>query len=139
MSINYTNLSINTYDNIFLIKSTITQNTINNYRVFNNDYITNKGFTLILPEKLDVSILFKIIYNSKNIILSWGCCSYLNSIFVNEKSNVLVLCHIGYKVEYDGVNKPFPGGIFNSAWFPTVANKKLILYDLNTEINELIQ
>lgn len=55
---------------------------------------------------------------------------------MNEKSNVFVLCHKGYKEEYVSVQTTYPVSIFNSGWFPKIANKKLILYDLETELNE---
>ena len=147
LTIDYKNISDNTcdntcdntYDNICLIKSTITQNLNPENKCFSNDYnnyFISKGFKIIIPENHDVTSLFKIIHNAKNVILSWGCCSYLNSIFVNEKSNVLVLCHKGYEHEYVSVKTNYPGSILNSDWFPKIANKKLILYDLETELNE---
>jgi hypothetical protein len=126
------------YDNICLIKSVITKKQNPNKAFSNdyNDYIKRKNFEIIIPENFDISALFKIIYNAKNVILSWGCCSYLNSIFVNEKSNVLVLCHKSYNNEYETVIKTYQGGIFNSGWFPTNCNKKIIIYDLETELTE---
>jgi capsular polysaccharide biosynthesis protein len=128
------------YDNICLIKSFITKNQNQNKAFSNdyNDYIKRKNFEIITPENFDIIELFKIIYNAKNIILSWGCCSYLNSVFVNKKSNVLVLCHKSYSKEYEAVIN-YQCGIFDSAWFPEKSNKKLIMYDLETEINEEIK
>ena len=129
------NLSYPNFHNICLIKSDITSNSSKN-RHFSNDYnifIKNKGFEIIVPEQFDINTLFKIIYSSKNVILSWGCCSYLNSIFCNENSNVLVICHIAYKHEYDNFNN-----ILSSDWFPYQSNKKLILYDLDTELDETV-
>jgi len=126
------------YDNICLIKTFDTQNFSNN-RSFSNDYndfIKNKNFDIIIPENYELGDLFNIIYNSKNIIMSWGCCSYLNSIFVNESSNVLVLCHENYQHEYKSLDSNF---ILQSGWFPTECNKKLIMYDLKTELNDDIK
>ena len=130
------------YENIFLIKSEITKNQNSLNKSFDNeynDYLIKKGFTMIIPENYDVSTLFKIINNAKNIIMSWGCCSYLNSIFVNINSNVLILCHIGYKNEYTEVINNYPESIFNSDWFPKKCNKKLIIYDLENKINNNIK
>jgi hypothetical protein len=59
----------------------------------------------------------------------------LNSIFVNEKSNILILCHNGYSDEITQVINEYTCGILNSGWFPVACNKKIILYDLDTEIN----
>ena len=63
-------------------------------------------------------------------------------IFINENSNVLVLCHKGYDYEYNEVKQKFPGGIFKSGWFPNICNKKLVLYDLlsilTDDIKELL-
>jgi hypothetical protein len=139
-SIMSTPINVKSYKNICLIKSTITtnQNGQNNLKTFSNEYnayIANKGFDIIIPEKYDICTLFKIIYNSTNVILSWGCCSYLNSSFVNENANVLVLCHDDYQNEYDGLNK-HGTNFLKTHWFPTICDKKLILFDLQYELTE---
>jgi hypothetical protein len=126
------------YNNICLIKSSLTkcQNVTN--KLFSQEYvdhIQSRGFKMIIPENLDIVSLFRVIYNAKNVIMSWGCCSYLNSIFVNEKSNILILCHNGYSDEITQVINEYTCGILNSGWFPVACNKKIILYDLDTEIN----
>ena len=90
-----------------------------------------------MPETYDITSLFNIIYNAKNVIMSWGCCSYLNSAFVNENANVLVIAHIGYENEYIEVRDDYPGGIFKSAWFPKKCNKKQITY-CKTELDDSI-
>jgi hypothetical protein len=134
-------INIKTYDKICLIKSTITknQNPINkSFSNDYNDYFKNKGFEIIIPENFDIKTLFKIIYNAKYIVFSWGCCSYLNSIFVNINSNVLILCHKGYEIEYNKVITYPNDDITTSSCFPKICNKKLILYDLETEINDII-
>ena len=112
------------YENIFLIKSSITQNCSNGkFNIEYNSYFKSKGFEQIIPENYDIVELFNIIYNSKNIIMSWGCCSYLNSVFVNEMSNVLIISNIKYKHEYEKVMN-YPCGFYNSGWFPEKCNKK---------------
>lgn len=68
--------------------------------------------------------------------MSWGCCCYLNSVFVNEISNILVISHIGYKHEYNEVMNNYPCGFYNSAWFPEKCNKKVFLGDLLNNLNE---
>jgi hypothetical protein len=65
--------------------------------------------------------------------MSWGCCSYLNSIFVNENSNILVLCHISYNNEYNSFTKD---NILYSQWFPRTCKNKFILYDLPTILDD---
>jgi len=132
------NTNTHTYNNICLIKSEITKNQNSLNKTFNYDYTSyfeNKNFPIIMPEQHDVSTLFNIIYNAKNVILSWGCCSYLNSIFVNPTANILVLCHKGYEKEYTEVRDNYPCGILDSGWFPEIANKKLVEYDLPSDIN----
>ena len=129
---------IKTHNNICLIKTIETQSQ-NPQKAFNNEYnelIKSKNYNIIIPEKYTITELFNIIYNSDNIIMSWGCCSYLNSIFVNEKSNILVLCHKSYSNEYIAVREDYLCGILNSDWFPKKCKNKYILYDLPTELDE---
>jgi hypothetical protein len=134
--------SIKTYENIFLIKSTITKNQNSLNKSFNNEYneyFIEKGFTCIIPENYDINALFKIINNAKNVVMSWGCCSYLNGIFVNTNSNALVICHIGYKHEYTKVRENYPMDILDSDWFPRKCNKKCILYDMESVFHDNIK
>ena len=130
---------IKIYKNICLIKTTQTQNQ-NQEKTFNNEYnkfIENKNYNIIIPENYTITELFNIIHNSDNIIMSWGCCSYLNSIFVNENSNILILCHKSYSNEYVEVREKYPCGIFDSYWFPKKCKNKYVLYDLPTELDDL--
>ena len=127
--------NIPNYDKIFLIKSNLTQNQ-NPTKAFSNDYnniIRDNGFTCIIPENYDVNTLYKILNNSKYIVLSWGCCSYLNSIFINSFANVLVLCNETYLNEYEQLNDSI---IVNTDWFPKVCNKKLILRNLPCQLDD---
>jgi capsular polysaccharide biosynthesis protein len=127
-------------ENIFLIKTLKTKNQNSVNKCFNheyNDYFIEKGFNMIIPETYDIISLFNIIYNAKNIIMSWGCCAYLNSTFVNENANVLVIAHIGYENEYINVRDNYSGGIFNTGWFPNKCNKKQIAY-CKTELDDNI-
>ncbi len=132
-----TNL-IKIHNNVCLIKTIETQSQNPQKSFYNeyNEFIKSKNYNIIIPEKYTVSELFNIIYNSDNVIMSWGCCSYLNSIFVNENSNILVLCHKSYNNEYNKVKETYSCGIFNSAWFPKNCKNKYILYDLPTELDD---
>jgi hypothetical protein len=131
----------NISENICLIKTPITKSG-NNKRMFDaeyNDFIRTYGFMIVIPENYTIVELFRIIYGAKRVIMSWGCCSYLNSVFVNPDASVLVLGHEGYKYEYD----QFPGDkIFDSEWFPVKSRMKLCaLYlesDLTTNGKEIL-
>ena len=132
-----TNL-IKIHNNVCLIKTTETQNQ-NPQKSFNTEYnelIKSKNYNIIIPEKYTITELFNIIYNSDNVIMSWGCCSYLNSIFVNENSNILVLCHKSYSNEYNKVKETDSRGIFNTSFFPINCKNKYILYDLPSELDD---
>jgi hypothetical protein len=133
-----TNL-IKIYNNICLLKTVETQNQ-NQTKSFDtnyNDFIKNKNYNIIIPENYTITELFNIIYNSDNVIMSWGCCSYLNSIFVNEKSNILILCHTTYNNEYNELKNK--SNILESAWLPTICKNKYILYDLPTILDDNIK
>jgi hypothetical protein len=120
-------------ENICLIKTPITKSG-NNRRMFDaeyNDFIKTYGFTIIVPENYTIIELFRIIYGAKRVIMSWGCCSYLNSAFTHPESSVLVLGHDGYKYEYD----QFPGDqIFESEWFPVKSRMKLRALYLDSDL-----
>jgi hypothetical protein len=134
------------YENIFLCKTTDTQNINPDNKCFDNSYkifFEKKNFKVIKAEEYSIEDLFTIIYHSKKIILSWGCCSYLNSIFVNTNTSfTLVLCHKGYKNEYESVmdysikNTSSDELFIKSGWFPIYKNeedKKNIKYILDLE------
>ena len=130
---------VNQIDNVFLIKSDITKNTTNgSFNISYNNFFKLKGFECIIPENYDILQLFYIIYNAKNVIMSWGCCSYLNSVFVNKNANILVISNIKYKNEYETVINTYDCGLFNSAWFPKKCNKKLFLGDLTDNLTDEI-
>ena len=125
-----------------------------------NDFFIENGFVRIIPDTMNIIELYNIINNSKNIIMSWGCCSYLNSIFANECCNILILGHEKYKHEYDAVSDPaqypnfykwFPKKTYKSlfidgltsdpaqyfhksVWFPEKTNKSLFIGDLTSEL-----
>jgi hypothetical protein len=97
-----------------------------------NKYIRSKGFTTIRPEDFDFLELFNILYNAKNVILSWGCCAYLNSTFLNENVNYLCFGHISYAHEYNG----FAYNVPDHLWKPLKSNKCIYCLDLPTHLNE---
>tara|TARA_Y100000389_G_scaffold203607_1_gene252654 strand:- start:1200 stop:2297 length:1098 start_codon:yes stop_codon:yes gene_type:complete len=156
-----TNLNKIQHENIFLIKSVNTQNTTPGaFNIEYNDFFIENGFVQIIPDTMNIIELYNIINNSKNIIMSWGCCSYLNSIFANECCNILILGHEKYKHEYDAVSDPaqypnfykwFPKKTYKSlfidgltsdpaqyfhksVWFPEKTNKSLFIGDLTSEL-----
>lgn len=133
------------YDKLCLIKTVNTLNATTD-RCFNNSYeifFKNNGFKMIKPEEYIIEDLYNIVYNSKLVVLSWGCCSYLNSTFVNPNSNTLLLCHINYNHEY---NKHIQVSLklnntldyfYSICLFPEspLSNKKCIL-DLETNLSK---
>jgi len=123
------------YKNIFLIKSTITQNCSKGaFGIGYNNYLISKGFKCIIPENYSVIELFNIINNAENVIMSWGCCCYLNCVFVNETANILILAHKRYKHEY--YNHIYNGIMeaVDALCSGTNCKKKLFIGDLPTVI-----
>ena len=99
-----TELSTQNFKNIFLIKSSITENS-SPTRAFSceyNEYFIAKGFNHVIPEKYDIMELFRIINNAENIVFSWGCVDYLNRIFCSDKCKRFVIGHESYSHEYQG-------------------------------------
>jgi len=120
-------------DNICLIKTPITKSG-NNNRFFDgayNNHIRSYGFMIVVPENYNITELFSIIYGAKCVIMSWGCCSYLNSVFVNPEASILILGHNQYKYEYD----QFPGDqIYDTDWFPVKSRVKLSALHMDSEL-----
>lgn len=123
------------YKNIFLIKSTTTQNCSKGaFGIGYNNYLISKGFKCIIPENYSVIELFNIINNAENVIMSWGCCCYLNCVFVNETANILILAHKHYKHEYYKVEKMGEMEAVDALCQGTHCKKKLFIGDLPTVI-----
>jgi hypothetical protein len=110
------------------------------------DYFESKGFTIITPEIIDVIELFRIFYSAKNVILTWGCCAYFNSVFLNETVNYMCISNPGYANECpDEVVKNK-----DNHWTPIKSNKEVFAFNipfllddktiklLNEKINELM-
>lgn len=122
------------HENICIVKTnkSYSHNKVRYFGESYNEYIESKGFTIIAPENYDILELFNILHNAKNVILSWGCCSYLNSAFLNENVNYLCLGHFSYGHEYKnaiGINP-------NHLWQPKKYNKCLYSLDLPTDLDE---
>ena len=82
---------------------------------------------------MDIITLFNIINNCKNIILSWGCNSWINSIFVNKKTNVMILCHIHYKNEWSNHKFTYSKDVLTLC--TPICNKLIMEFDLPSELN----
>ena len=95
--------------NVCMIKSIIDGNNLNTtYNIFGQSYLDffkNKNFEIISPNNQNVVNLYNIINDCENIIISWGCNAWINSIFINENTNVLVLCNLGYSCQW---NRDYP-------------------------------
>jgi hypothetical protein len=129
--------------NICMIKTDKTKMAVNSpNRAFSSEYDTfflNKGFDIIVAEDLSVFDLYVVLNNCENIILSWGCNSWINSVFVNKLSNVMILCHELYSNEYSNHNKHhvFCNNV-GTDWTP-VCNKLCMVYDLPRKLDESTQ
>lgn len=69
--------------------------------------------------------------------MSWGCCLYLNSVFINETANLLVIAHNGYILEYGklGIQKNEITRI-NEMCPWTKCKKKLFIGNLESNLND---
>jgi hypothetical protein len=104
---------IQTYDKITLIKTidNVDRNSLNANkthsleRSFSNDYniyFQTNNFKQINPIDYKIDELCYILSKANVIVFSWGCISYLNKMFVNNKDvQIILLAHIGYNHEYN--------------------------------------
>jgi len=126
------------YKNIFLIKNNLTKNCTDG--VFNieySNYFELLGYIFIKPENYSIIDLYNIYNNAESIIMSWGCCSYLNSTLINNNiSNVIVLGNKKYHNEYSQFNND---EIINTDWFPFRCKNKYFIGDLSTEFDDEIK
>jgi hypothetical protein len=111
------------------------------------DFFIEHNFNVFSPGNFNVTEIYNIINNCDNLVLSWGANSWVNGMFVNKKTNVLVLCHKGYSHEYNAHN--WTRDLHYKMCTP-VCNKLIMMYDLlsdlshessamlKTKINELI-
>lgn len=129
------------YENISIIKTSDTfNNTPNRAFSIEYNYIFKKyNFITIHPENYKIDELYYILYNCKNIIMSWGCCSYLNSIFLNKNVNILLLCNINYKHEYENRLNDNIEDTRKYEWYPKEYNKCIIMKDLTSNLTSNIE
>jgi hypothetical protein len=124
------------YKNVCLIKSEIDLKYRNTpHKSFAQSYLdffVRNDFKVLSPNDYDVITLFNIINNCDNIILSWGCNAWINSIFVNKKTNVLILCHKGYSNEY---NKTYNYTKNHMTLCTPVCNKLIMAFDLESKLS----
>jgi len=132
----YKNINIK-YENVCMIKSVIDgenmQSTPN--KAFDSCYLNlfkNNNFEIISPNNTDIITLFNLINNCNNIILSWGCNAWINSIFVNKNTNVLILCHIDYVPEY---NPSYTYSKDILTLCTPICNKLIMEFDLPSKLN----
>jgi hypothetical protein len=130
------NYSMDVKDNLCLIKTTENKifNSVN--KSFSKDYnifFKQHMFDIIIPENLSITELYYLIKNCKNLILSWGANSYVNSIFVKPHHNLITLCHINYSNEYNGFKHIKNASKKHTQWTP-LCNKNMMIYDLPNEL-----
>lgn len=127
-----------TYKKIALVKTTDLK-IESNYnlefsikRSFSNDYkvfLEENDVKFLYAHEYSCVELYHILSNAEFIVLSWGCISYMNKIFIdNENINFLLLAHTGYYHEYTHLKNP---GDFVSKF----KNCKII-YNLTTDFTE---
>ena len=125
------------YDNVCLIKSVIDGDYMNTplktFKLCYLELFKKNHYEIISPNHMDIITLFNIINNCKNIILSWGCNSWINSIFVNKKTNVMILCHIHYKNEWSNHNFTYSKDVLTLC--TPICNKLIMEFDLPSELN----
>jgi hypothetical protein len=129
------------YDNVCMIKSVIDGENVNSpnslFKKCYLDLFKENNFEIISPNNCDVITLFNIINNCKNIVLSWGCNAWINSIFVDKNTNVLILCHIDYKREYFNPNFTYTKDKLTLC--TPICNKLNMEFDLPSELNNDIK
>lgn len=125
------------YDNVCLIKSVIDGDYMNTplktFKLCYLELFKKNHYEIISPNHMDIITLFNIINNCKNIILSWGCNSWINSIFVNKKTNVMILCHIHYKNEWSNHKFTYSKDVLTLC--TPICNKLIMEFDLPSELN----
>jgi hypothetical protein len=137
LKLHYNN--VKNYKKICILKTNLTKHLNTIHSAFDIEYINyfkNKDFEIIFAENYSIIELYNIINNSDYIILSWGCNAWINSIFINENSNVMILCNINYKHEYYNPNYQYNSKIL-SLWTP-ICNKLIMVFDLPNILDDVI-
>lgn len=137
--------NIASYDKLVIIKtaSNVTSKSINSNkkhsleRSFSDDYnkfFQDNGFKIVNCEHFNVEELYFILNKAKLIVFSWGCITYLNKMFITNKSvKIVVLGHIGYYSEYSD-----KGNMNIGDHIPISKNTKIII-NLPSEITNDIK
>lgn len=94
-------------------------------------FFINNGFEIINPSNFSAKELYVLLKNAKQVILSWGCNSWINRLFIESRTHAIILCHEGYKHEYTGIKTK------TNLYFSPNCNKTTYVYDLNNSINEI--
>jgi hypothetical protein len=127
------------YENICLIKIEGKSKIMHSsHRSFSNKYslfFEKNSFNIFYVENLELIEIYYLIKNSKNIVLSWGANSWCNSVFVNKSHNLITLCHVGYKNEYNHLKNIQNIENHYTQWTP-ICNKNILIYDIDTEFTE---
>ena len=125
-------------DRVALLKTPHTVNSSLCARHFGTsvvDLLEERGFLVVRPEALALRAVFAAVHGARKLVMSWGCCSYLNSIYAHPDTDVLVLGHEGYQHELnrlreDGVRPE------ESPWLPERCRSARVLTGLGTELTE---
>lgn len=102
-------------------------------RHFDNSYkhfFINKGFEIIDPSSLTVKELYLLLKNTKQAVMSWGCNFWINRLFVENRTHVIILCHKGYNHEYECIKKN------TDLHFSPTCIRTTYVYDLDDSLNE---
>ena len=121
------------FKKICLIKTNIKENFSKN-RHFDESYkvfFENNGFEVLEPSIFSVKELYLLLKNAKQVVLSWGCNSWINRVLVEMRTHVIILCHNGYKHEYTSIKTQ------TNLHFSPTCNRTTYIYDLDTSINEI--
>jgi hypothetical protein len=139
-TLDFSNNTIKTYENICLIK---TENYINesstnmnkNYsieRSFDNkyiDYFTKKKYYIVDPSIHNITELYMLLNSAKNIVMSWGCMSFINKMIIdNNNVNYILVSHKGYTHEFN---------FLPAQMMIPPCNKCFLIYNLNSELDNL--
>jgi hypothetical protein len=120
------------FKKICLIKMD-SENSINKNRHFDESYklfFINNGFQVIDASKFDVKDLYLLLKNATQVIMSWGCNSWINRLLIERRTHSIILCHKGYKHEYDCIKTN------SDLHFSPSCNKTTYIFDLDTSLNE---
>ena len=95
-----------------------------------NEYFISKNYYIINPNDYTIEDLYVLLNNAKNIVISYGCISYMYKIIItNTNINYILLSHKEYTNEFNFIPA--------SSMIPP-CNKCSLVYNLNSELDETI-